>query len=240
MAQGIPYGIGLIVSLQNSLSVAFNRRVTLNTKPHNAGGEFTVSLRESDRTAQTNKGSQRRVCEIRGADGQPSLFYFGFAAKFELFDLGDHGRRAAHQNMLQDASLQVFHDLGELLPLFRAEWDHKAASDTKSEHAQPHWHFVQRPERIENILRTLANSPKDFASEPESVFANCADSGKFHFAMSALWDNKASSHKQLYDLVDFQNWFDSLTMYIARQIAYVIKKAPSGAAKDFVPKDPSA
>lgn len=242
MAQGIPYGVGLILSLRGSLSSAFNRPVILNTKPHNPGGEFAVSLTESDKFAQTNEGSEQLVCEIRDADSQPSGFYFGFAATFELFDLGgrEEGERRAtpHKYMLQHASLQVFHDIGELLPLFRAEWDQKAASDTKSDHAQPHWHFVQRPERIERIVRMLISPPTEFAPEEESeLFAGYADSGKFHFAMSPLWDkNKESSHKQLFESADFQKWFASLTKYVAGQIAYLVKKAPPAVAKEFVPE----
>lgn len=229
MAQGIFYGIGLILSLKGSLSSAFNRPVTLNTKPHNPGGGFGVSLTDGDRIAQTNEGWDQLVCEIRDADDQPSGFYFGFAATFEL--------TTPRKYMLQHASLQVFHDIGTLLPLFRAEWDQKAASDTKSEHAQPHWHFVQRPERIERIVRMLISPPTEFAPEEKSeLFAGYADSGKFHFAMSSLWDkNNASSHKQLFEPADFPKWFDGLTKYIAGQVAYLIKKAPPSVAKEFVP-----
>jgi hypothetical protein len=160
----------------------------------------------------------------------PTNIYFTFAATFEI-EVQDH--------ILQHASLTILHDLyaGELSSLFRADWDRKAASDERSEHAQPHWHFVQRPEHIEGIVRIILSLPIDFSAEQQtSLFAGLVDCGKFHFAMAPLWDGKnVSCHKQLFESADFRSWFESLTNYVADQIEYLISKAPPPAPTEFVP-----
>jgi hypothetical protein len=159
-------------------------------------------------------------------------FYFGFVATFEI---------RASGYTLQHASISVFHDIfaGDLAPLFRAEWDQKAAADATSEHAQPHWHFTQSPERIGSIVRTLINPSTEFSPEREGdIFAGLADSGKFHFAMTSLLEeSQAVGYKELFEASDFARWFRNLTKYIAAQIAYIVSKAPPAPASEFVPDE---
>lgn len=231
MAEGIPYSPGLVQSLENSLRSAFNPSLTLTRKPKKPANTFLISLRDGDKTApdEYSRYWLRRI--LIESDHPSSSFYFGFAASFEI---------VAHDYNLQHSSLAVFHDIWELTPFFRAELDLRAASDTASEHAQPHWHFAQRPEQIEEILRTMISGPKDFTPGRKSeLFAGVADSGKFHFAMSPLWEkNKALSHKQIFETADFPRWFENLAKYVAGQISYIVKKAPSAPVKDFIPEAP--
>lgn len=227
MAEGIKYSGSLVQALERSLRSAFNQpAVILTRRPNKAGAVFPISLENGGKSAQTDEGSVRKLAGILTQDGEPTTFYFGFAAAFEIL---------AREHILQDASLVVFHDIyaGQLAPLFRAEWDHKGAWDAASKHAQPHWHFVQRPEQIEGIVRALISPPPDFTAEPESeLFASLVDYRKFHFAMTSF-----PEQKQVFQSDDFQKWFESLTKYIAQQIAYIVLKAPPGAlqARDFVP-----
>src|ERR1039457_3132445 len=115
----------------------------------------------------------------------------------------------------------------------------KGASDATSDHAQPHWHFVQSPKRIEGIVRALVGETTEFSPEPENdIFAGIADCGKLHFAMTALWsDKRVSTHKELFDSADFPKWFASLTKYIAGQIAYVVSKSPPTPVREFAPAE---
>jgi hypothetical protein len=233
VADGIPYRDGLVQSLERSLRSGFNQpHLRLTRKPGKPGGGFGISLETGDKIAQTDDGRDLPVMGISIEEDKESAFYFGFVATFEI---------QASGYALQHASVSVFQDIfaGDLAPLFRAEWDQKAAADTTSEHAQPHWHFVQSPDRIGSIVRTLINPPREFSSEPEGdIFAGIADCGKIHFAMtSLLGEGAASSHKQLFDASDFPKWFANLTKYIAAQIAYIISKAPPGPITEFVPVD---
>lgn len=194
------------------------------------GAKFQISLASWDKTAQADDGREHCVMGILAADGEPTPFYFGFVANFEI---------ETRLHILQHASLTVFHDVyaGELSSFFRAEWDWKAASDTTSRHAQPHWHFVQRPERIEGIVRTFVSPPREFEPGGRSnLFAGLADHSRFHFAMTSLWDkSRMPCHKQLFDPPDFPEWFRSLTTYVAGQIEYLLSKAPPPKPAEFVP-----
>lgn len=228
MAEGIPYSQGLVQSLEKSLRSAFNASLTLTRKPTKAGNKFLVSLRDGDKTAPDEESGYwlRRI--LIASDQPSSSFYFGFAATFEML---------VHDYTLRHSSLTVFHDILELTPLFRAEWDPRAARDMQSEHAQPHWHFAQRPEHIESIVRTMISEPTDFSPrETSQLFAGIADCGKFHFAMSQHWDqDKKTVYKQVFESDEFPKWFESLTKYIAAQIAYLIRKAPT-PPRNFTPE----
>jgi hypothetical protein len=226
VAGGISYSEGLIQSLEKSLRSAFNRPyLRLTRKPRAPGGGFYVFVEKGDRDVQTDDGREQTVTAILSADGQPTPFYFAFVTTFDIYTL-DH--------ILTHASLMVFQDVyaGEITPLFRAEWDYVAASDTKTKHAQPHWHFVQRPERIERVVRTIISPRRDFKSAEESeIFAGLLDCGRIHFAMTSL----GPVQKQMFQSDDFQKWFDSLAKYVSEQIQYLMSKAPAPALKDFVP-----
>jgi len=226
MADGINYSSKLIQSLELSLRSAFNQpHLELTQKPHKPGGGFYVFLEKGDRIAQTDDGGELTVLPILTSSGEVTTFYFAFVATFRFF-VRDYD--------LQHASLIVFHDIcaGELVPLFRAEWDYLAAADTTSKHAQPHWHFVQRPERIEGIVRALIDPSPDFtAGEKSELFGGHVDYGKFHFAMTSL----GRFQKQVFQSDDFPKWFRSLTNYIAEQIDYLLSKTSPATTQDFVP-----
>jgi hypothetical protein len=233
MSNGIAYGESLVQALEKSLRSEFHQpHLRLTRKPTHAGSAFNVSLERGDRIVQMIDGTGQHVLEILIDEGTSSTFYFSVAATFELY---------TSKYALQHASISVFHDIyaGELTPLFRAEWDPRAASDSTSEHAQPHWHFVQSPKRIEGLVRTLISQPREFQPEPESeIFAGLVDCGKFHFAMTSLLETQGRApHKQLFDATAFPKWFASLTKYIAGQIAYIVAKAPAPPIREFTPTE---
>lgn len=234
MAEGVRYREALVQKLERSLRLSFNQPyLKLTRKPGRSGGGFRISLEAGDRTALTDDGTEQTVLAIHSSPGEPSPFYFSFVVVFEIETRGDY--------ILQHSSLSVFQDIyaGELAPLFRAEWDRKAAADSTSKHAQPHWHFVQSPERIEGIVRTVIGPPTEFSPGPGTdLFSKIADCGKFHFAMTAQWDKTtAASHKQVFESNEFPKWFDSLTRYVAEQIAYLVAKAPPAVPAEFAPAD---
>ncbi|MBS1852458.1 MAG: hypothetical protein JST79_16245 [Acidobacteria bacterium] len=213
----------------------------LTTKPKNPGAGFHVRLENAPRIAQADDGSEQKVADILTTDRRTSPFSFGFVAAFVI--------APTHKYALQHASLAVFHEIaGEPVPLFRAEWDKLAASDEISKHAQPHWHFVQSPERIGGIVRTLMTPSGGTTNEftPESpmelLFPGLVDCGKFHFAMTSLWEKSETPpyKKRTFDSSDFPKWFKSLTGYVAAQIAYLVSHIPPEAtpvARAFVPAE---
>ena len=241
MAGEIEYSAPLIRSLEGSLKSAFNQPyLKLTTKPKNPGAGFHIRLENAPRTAQADDGSEQKVVDILTADRRSTTFSFGFIAAFVF--------SATHKYSLQHSSLTVFHDIaGEPVPLFRAEWDELAASDEASKHAQPHWHFVQSPQRIGGIARTLLKPSGETTSEfsPEQqmeLFSGLVDCGKFHFAMTSLWEKSEIPpyKKRLFDSGDFPKWFKNLANYIASQIAYLVSHMPSEAtpaARVFVPTE---
>ncbi len=230
----VDYSQTLIQSLETILKSAFNQpAVVLNRKPPKPGPAFVISLQSFTKIAQNDDGSEEMVMEIQTASGDSTTFYFGFAAVFEI----------TARYILRDASVTVFRDLyGMLAPLFRAEWHGEAASDVKSPHAQPHWHFVQNLEQIETIVRTFTSPSQDFTSESKSeLFSGFPDCGKIHFAMASLWDRdpiavqyyddgeKMPSHKQVFESSEFPTWFRGLADYIAGQISYLVSRTPARA-----------
>jgi hypothetical protein len=231
VARGIPYSQGLIISLETSLRSAFNQPdLRLLRKPGKPGTAFSITLETGDKLAQSDDGRELAVMGVVTSEETAAAFYFGFVATFEI---------QASTYTLQHASISVFHDIlaGDLAPLFRAEWDQKAASDVTSEHAQPHWHFVQSPARISGFVRTLITPPTEFSPEGETdIFSGIADCGKIHFAMTSLLQSSTpATHKELFQAVDFPKWFANLSKYIAAQIAYIVAKAPSAPPAEFVP-----
>lgn len=236
----VQYSQALIQKLEESLRTAFHQPLLRLTRPRKEGSEARVTLAEGPRTAHTDDGPELMVVEILTGDHRTSTFWFGFVAVFALAEIGRYA--------LQHVSLIIFHDIGgELVPLFRAEWDQIDASNEKSHHAQPHWHFIQNPERIESLVRTLTrpatNAVGEFSPESESeLFAGLADCGKFHFAMTSLWEKNEMPpyKKRLFNSDDFPKWFKSLTTYIAGQIAYLVSHMPSAAtpaARAFAPAE---
>lgn len=182
------------------MRLAFNQPfLRLSRRPQKESPAFSVQVINEEKYAQADDGRLQRVLEILAADERSTPFYFGFVADFAWGAI-------THNHVLQHASLIVFHDVyaGELTSFFRAEWDEQAATDTSSEHAQPHWHFVQSPTRIESIVRTVLGPGDEFIPEYKSELFVGPDCGKFHFAMAPMWEKSRSpSYKQDFDADDF-------------------------------------
>ena len=137
-------------------------------------------------------GPEQEVAEII-VNQRHSNFWFSFDAAF-VVALVDK----VNKYELQDVGVGVFHNIaGELVPLFRADW-HKLDAIGNSGHAQPHWHFVQRPARIEGIVRILDSSigetTREFTPESQTeLFGGLIDCGMIHFAMTSLWEKEGNA-----------------------------------------------
>lgn len=236
----VHYSQSLIQKLEESLRSAFNQPLLRLTRPARSGSEIRVTLADGQKIVPMEEASVQLVVEILTGDQRRSSFWFGFVAVFGLAEIKKY--------TLQHSSLMVFHDIGgELVPLFRAEWDQLDASNEESKHAQPHWHFVQNPERIEGLIRSLSRpSPavtNEFSPEQDSkLFSGLADCGQFHFAMTSLWEKSETPpyKKRLFDSDDFPKWFKNLTNYVAGQIDYLVSHMPAAAAQTtrvFVPTE---
>jgi hypothetical protein len=232
-AKKVQYGPALVRSLEHSLRTAFNQPNIGLTKKPNMAGPFYVLLEYGDRVATTNDGTPQDVIEILIRDSQRALrrtgFYVGFVGRFN--------HAGGREYRLDHASLSVFYSVvGDLLPLFRAEWDELAAQG-QSRDAQPHWHFVQSPKRIEGIVRTLAGAqgePGEF--NPTGCFPDLADCGKLHFAMASLSDD---NFRYLFDSGEFQQWFRGLTQYIGSQVGYLVETMPASDTEGIMEFEPS-
>jgi hypothetical protein len=235
----VKYSESLIHKLEESLKNSFNQPLLrLTRQSGRPGSEIRITLSDGPRIAQSDDGPEISVVEILTADHHRSTFWFGFVGVFTVVELNKYD--------LFHTSLLVFHDIyGELVPLFRAEWDRDAAASEASKHAQPHWHFIQNPGRIERLIRTLTGPPHDaigeFVPDEEAgLFHGIADCGRIHFAMTSLWEKSEvpSYTKRQFDSTDFPKWFQNLTGYIAGQIAYLVRHMPqtaTPAARAFVP-----
>jgi hypothetical protein len=224
--------------LQASLRYAFNQHNLTLAPPTNLGSGFHVKLvGNSSKSAHMDNGPEQEVVEIIVSQ-RHSNFWFSLDAAFATVAM-------IGQYELQHIAVGVFHDIaGELVPLFRADWD-KLDALGKSGHAQPHWHFVQRPARIEGIVRTLEYSTtetvREFSLEPQAeLFGRLVDYGMFHFAMTSLWEKEENPPymKRVFDSDTFPKWFDKLAKYIAGQIGLLVKHTPIGDApvvKEFAP-----
>ena len=243
MAGEVEYSASLRSSLEESLKSAFSQPyLRLTSKPKSPGGFFHVRLENFSRLAHYDDGLEQGVIEILTSDRRQTPFSGGFVA---LFELGP-----ARHYALRHASLSVFHDIvGEPIPLFRAEWDEVAASDKASQHAQPHWHFVQSPRRIESIIRTLmkpSGQTGEFSPEqPVELLSGLVDCGRFHFAMTSMWEKSETPpyQKRTFDSVSFPKWFRNLSSYVADQIAYLVTHMPPESAPEarpFVPSEAEA
>lgn len=231
MDKEVQYSEALVQSLERALRSAFRSQyIVLSRRPHRSGSDFYVQLVNTSAVAYLDTGSEQAVVEI--TIGKPSTFYLGFVAIFELKFKG--------QYILHSVSLTIFHSIAnELVPMFRAEWDRQDAGSA-SHHCQPHWHFVQSPERIARIVRrkiSMDRETSDFGLElnESTLFVGIAECERFHFAMTSLWRKEdVPPPKRVFDSQDFRRWFDGLTTYIANQIGYLAEKMPA-AARTFAP-----
>lgn len=233
----VKYTPELVKRLQRILRSSFRQPSFVLATPTKRGTGFHVTLAGSSRTAHMDDGPEQEVAEII-VNERHSNFWFSFDAAFVTVAVVD-------QFELFHVALGVFHDIaGDLVPLFRADWDKNDATG-QSKHAQPHWHFVQRPARIEGLVRDLwpstTETPREFIPELRSeLFAGLVDCGMFHFAMTSLWEKTEDPPymKRLFGSEDFPEWFDNLTKYIAGEIALLVKHMPVGdapAVEEFSP-----
>ena len=223
MIKRVEYSYPLIRNLSESLRSAFNPYSELNSKPKGEMTKFSITLTGGQRASTENQF----VLPIL-INGGITPFWFGFLAEFA----------GAKFHYLQHASLSVFQNVGSPAPLFRADWDPIDAAGT-STHAQPHWHFDQSFQQIENYVRARLPADQITDFDPEGVnriFDGMVDCGRIHFAMTSLWENinVPAYKKKLYDSDDFPKWFKNLTVYVAEQIVYVVSHLPPHIAiKEF-------
>ncbi len=242
----VEYSERLVQKLEVSLKTSFNQPLLMLTRRSGRpGAEIRVTLAAGPRIAQTDDGPELTVMEVLTGDHRSSNFWFGFVGVFTVAEIN----KQTNKYDLYHASLLIFHDIyGELVPLFRAEWDRDAAASEASKHAQPHWHFIQNPGRIERLVRTLTDPPDnnavgEFVADQEAgLFHGIANCGRIHFAMTSLWEKSEipSYTKRQFDSTDFPKWFQNLTNYIAGQIAYLVSHMPPAAtpaARAFVPTE---
>lgn len=232
-AKRVQYSPALVRSMEHSIRTAFNQPSIGLTKKPNMSGPFHIQLEYGDRVAITNDGTPQDVIEILVRDSQRTLRRTGFYAGF----VGRFNHMEGREYRLDHASLSVFYNVaGDLLPLFRAEWDELAAQG-QSRDAQPHWHFVQSPKRIEDIVRTLTAAPGEPGEfNPTGCFPDLADCGKMHFAMASLSDD---NFRYLFDSGEFQQWFSGLTRYVGSQVGYLVETLPASGTEGIMEFGPS-
>jgi hypothetical protein len=242
----IEYSEPLIRSLEDGLRGTFGLSyLRLSREPHNSGNEFVVQLADVASSARLDNGDEQAVIEIASV-GRADTFYLGFEAVFE-FATEEDSRKGSRKSVkrryiLKTISLTVFHRvIQDIVPMFRAEWDRAHAADATAIHAQPHWHFVQSPKRIERLVRSSSGpitEVSEFDSQPQQspLFSGIADCGSFHFAMSSHWEKgDVPPLKRVFDSQDFYKWFLGLTKYIAGQLEFLALKMPKNDAHAFPP-----
>jgi hypothetical protein len=233
MSGRIRYSEGLIHSCERSLRSAFQQpTLRLTRRVQRQVGDFNVEIEDPQRFATADEDSaQQPIAGVLTEAVWKETFWFNFKATFVLWAPTSSSARS---HIMDHASITVFQDLaaGELGPCFRADWDPRAVQDGTSTHAQPHWHFVQRPETIESIIRTLTAPTGEFNPENKSeIFVGVAELSRFHFAMSPLWhESDKVPHKTWFDSDAFESWFANLVDYIAKQLVYVCGKSRGSIA----------
>jgi hypothetical protein len=240
--ENVFYSEPLVRQLEQSLRVGFKQpymQLTRSGASALAGDvRITLAPGQSNQRLVSGEGTspEQLVMEIVTESNRRSGFWFGFVAVFQL--------AGSRKHILQHVSILVFHDIaGELLSLFRAEWDQLDVANPTSKHAQPHWHFTQSPARIESVIRALTATSEIEHFVPEAgsdLFTGLADPARFHFAMTSLWEEgkKAPYQKCQFNSEQFPKWFKNLTEHIADQISYLISHMPladMSAVVEFVP-----
>ena len=231
----LSYDQSAVHTWERDLRAAFEcPRLVLTRRPQLPVSSFTIEMAESsaDTFVFEEDGSGRRAAaQVRTAGVSPNMWFFSFAARFDFWR-ATSGGRAVHR--LEHASLSLSHRVStdDVLPSFRADWDPRAASDANSEHAQPHWHFTQLPERIEDVVRRANDAGGSFEVPTEgSIFAGFCRVELMHFAMCAVWHRQKDGQTRLMFESDrsFNEWLGRLTRYVAGQLRYVSEKSrPNG------------
>lgn len=234
----IYYSEALVQSFENSLRKAYSPPfVQLSRRPSKGIGRFNVVIASGTTEFQAaNAESAQKLIGICGDRFPPEIFWVAFKANFELWEGGKH--------FLEHISVSVFQriEAGDLIRMFRAEWDSRAAGDSSFDHAQPHWHFAMEVDDFRAVLRS--EEPLVFGQRNTLEFGadmltpmGLVDFSGFHFAMSPLWHKGAPAcYRQIIQSdEELCSWFDNLSTYIAEQLAYVSKKMGVGPSivRDF-------
>lgn len=222
------YDEKLIQSFERALQAAYSPPyVQLTRRPSKTTGRFNVVIiAGTSRQFQAADAEEiQNLVEVRGNGIPGEKFWVGFKANFDIWEGGVH--------LLEHISVSLFQQstMGELATMFRAEWDNRAASDSTSSHAQPHWHFTMGDKEFQMAsAESLQERTVDFATNMQTNLGLVDFSG-FHFAMSPLWYRGVPScHRQVFqssEEVGF--WFENLSTYIAQQLAYISQKTGMGA-----------
>lgn len=113
-----------------------------------------------------------------------------------------------------------------IVPIIRAEWHYSAVMDPKSDHAQPHWHFLpsqgDRPQ-----LQQDNQQPRDFFGE-EAEDKNF-DWSRLHLAMAAGWHKSLPHKAEFISNAEVCAWIGGLVEYSLSQLRYGMQK--SGSSK---------
>lgn len=231
----IYYDEKLIQSFERALRTAYSLPyVQLTRRSSKATGRFNVVITSGPRQFQAADAEDvQNLVEVCG-DGIPlETFWVAFKANFDLWEHGQH--------LLEHISVSFFQQIatGDLISMFRAEWDSRAATDSTHSHAQPHWHFAMGADEFRAILGSaepLQERTVEFAAGMQTDLGLVDFSG-FHFAMSPLWyGDVPSSHRQIFQSSEeLGSWFHNLSTYIAEQLAYVSEKTGTrpGVVSDF-------
>jgi hypothetical protein len=217
LAKRAVYSTKLVREMEKCLSEAFRNysvRLTQLTKHADAYVEISSAAKRIRR----DDGHEDLVIDVMTTENVSSGFLFGFRSIFEPYPGGGKA--------LRDATLSIFQDLGiDSTPLFRAEWHQLGFDDDKAIHAQPHWHFVQSPKRIEEIIRMAtapaSEEPIEFGADRPDCFNESIDSTGFHFAMGSI-DKTERPFKYAFDTEEFIVWLRGLTRYVTGQIDYLV------------------
>lgn len=231
----ILYSEPLIQGFERAMRTSYDPEyLQLTRKPLRCRGRFNVVISGGPRQFHAgDTEAAHDVVEIRREGIPRGTFWVGFKAAFDIWE--------GYSSLLEHVSVTLCQSIptGELLGMFRAEWDSRGATDSTSNHAQPHWHITLGPDAF-RVLREPPDSgsraPVEFS--PENVSDGLGiDISSFHFAMSPLWSRGVTApHRQRFETTEeLGAWFNSLSTYIAEQLAYVTKKTgiAQGAIVDF-------
>lgn len=200
---------------------------------------FNVHLQTGSGFETTVDAISPPTANILSAGVEQGRYHFGFKSTFELWT-AEKGRPRSH--ILQHTSLTVLENipLAGVAPIFRAEWDPRAVEDAASKHAQPHWHFIQQAETIDNLVQAAFGPPANFGAESRpSYFTGLSDLDRFHFSMSTFSSQEGTVlHKRAFQSeTELKEWFRSLCNYIVHQLTYVCGKSSFSASDQGITEE---
>ncbi len=215
---------------------------TADSKPDSVlvNSKIALSKLLSDRDIDFQRSDypDRAILELRGKGaysyqtGESRCVAYPIKINDEetfLINLGVLFSRIGPKNsfLFSGIRLKVYKPISEkIICLFRAEWDQVGEA---SIHAQPHWHtyftdFGRKKDLMVSGKEFGSVEVQEFESELEQKDAGIEDLtyfSKFHFAMSADWQNAGKHLLRLRDEIALANWLDGCLKYIIEQLKYV-------------------